>query len=607
MTYKKYSFRFLLLFLVLCSCLLTNAQKKVLEMELNGLYYSLYDDMTAEVTRCKDFISIPHLEIPSFVFYKGIEFKVTSISSRAFTLMNDVESVTFPEHLSWVGSPQFSYRPKLTKFSISPNNPHFKVEDNCLYSKDGRTLLLVPTGRKGHFVVPSTVQTIGEEAFADCEDLTAVTIPEGVSVICDAAFWGCCQLTTVTLPETLVVLGDNVFSNCTALSSIHLPKNLESIPEGIFALCYALKQIDLPPSIETIESGAFYQSGIVSLDLPSSLKTIGDSAFCFCPDLQSMRIPEGVVTMGNSVFEDAESLVSVHLPASLQKMGQDVFSGCCALLHVSVPPANPYFSTADNALYNKDKTTLLMVAGARTGHFAVPATVTKIGETAFAYADISTVSLPEGLTTIDVAAFHGCRHLDGVILPKSLQAIESAAFADCERLTSISIPEGIDSISARTFFGCKRLCQLSLPIGLKRIGADAFHECISLASVRFPMGLNRIGEGAFSRCDRLSSVVFPKGLKTIDELAFYSCPALQSVSFPESLTTIGDRAFEDCSKLSIIRCFAEKRPLCYSSAFKGLPASAAFHIRKDADKLYGERFCGVVVKRTLPPNPRTVR
>lgn len=125
--------------------------------------------------------------------------------------------------------------------------------------------------------------------------------------------------------------------------------------------------------------------------------------------------------------------------------------------------------------------------------------------------------------------------------------IERYAFAINENITGVTIPEGVTSINDGVFAGCSALKDVTLPSGLKKIGSYAFSSCTSLISIALPAGLKTIGSEAFIECTALESVEFPDGLVNIMGTAFGGCEKLNNVTLPDSVEFLGYGAFSGCT------------------------------------------------------------
>lgn len=104
------------------------------------------------------------------------------------------------------------------------------------------------------------------------------------------------------------------------------------------------------------------------------------------------------------------------------------------------------------------------------------------------------------------------------------------AFMSCTSLTSMTIPEGVTSIGARAFESCSALANVTIPEGIKNIENMTFSYCYSLTNVVIPRGVTRIGYNVFDQCNSLRSMTIPNSVKECDSW-FMSCSNLVDVYF----------------------------------------------------------------------------
>ena len=109
------------------------------------------------------------------------------------------------------------------------------------------------------------------------------------------------------------------------------------------------------------------------------------------------------------------------------------------------------------------------------------------------------------------------------------------------KITSVTIPEGVTSIGNSAFSNCTNLANITIPASITSIGNDAFFDCTNLTSIAIPSSVVSIGNSAFSACS-LTSITIPSGVTSIGRDAF-SRNQLTSVTIPDSVTRIGDTAF----------------------------------------------------------------
>ena len=216
------------------------------------------------------------------------------------------------------------------------------------------------------------------------------------------AFFGCSGLTSVSL------------SSCTSLTSIGL---------GAFSGCSGLTSVSFPASLTSIGSEAFYCcTDLTSMSFPASLTSIGEKAFIGCSGLTSVTVDNGNSTykaVDNVVYTKdrttlvfaAGGLTSVTIPSTVTSIGNFAFSGCSGLTSVTVDNGNSKYKSVDNVVYTKDGTTLVFAAGGLTS-VTIPNTVTSIGRYAFSWCTgLTSVSFPASLTWIGRGAFDGCYNL----------------------------------------------------------------------------------------------------------------------------------------------------------------------------------------------------
>ena len=126
----------------------------------------------------------------------AIPDSVTSIGTSAFAGCSSLTSVTIPDSVTEIGYSAFQECSSLKSFYGK-----FASEDNRCLIVDGKLIAFAPVGLT-EYIIPDSVTSIGDYAFAGCSSLTSVTIPNSVNTIGDSAFWGCSSLTSVYCKPT---------------------------------------------------------------------------------------------------------------------------------------------------------------------------------------------------------------------------------------------------------------------------------------------------------------------------------------------------------------------------------------------------------------------
>ena len=255
----------------------------------------------------------------------------------------------------------------------------------------GTAAITAYKGGGGDVQIPSTVtasggvsypvQSIGDNAFLECEDLRSVTIPDSVQSIGYQAFRGCTGLQSVTIPGSVQSIGISAFSVCTGLQSVTIGDGVQSIGSSAFADCTGLQSATIGDGVQSIGSLAFAGcTGLRSATIPGSVQSIGERAFLKCTSLQSVTIPDSVQSIGGGAFQDCTGLQSVTIGDGVQSIGSSAFADCTGL---------------------------------------------------------QSATIGDGVQSIGSYAFAGCTSLPSVTIPGSVQTIGDSAFRDCTSLRDI--------------------------------------------------------------------------------------------------------------------------------------------------------------------------
>ena len=251
----------------------------------------------------------------------------------------------------------------------------------------------------------------------------------------------------------------------------------------------------------------------------------------------------------------------------------------------------------------------------------IPNSVTSIGDSAFrGCSSLTSVTIPNSVTSIGDFAFYGCSSLTSVTIPNSVTSIGDYAFYDCSGLTSVTIPNSVTSIGGAAFDGCSGLENIyvdpentnyssidgilyskdatsiikvpatknnvTIPNSVTSIEGSAFRGCSSLTSVTIPNSVTSIGDYAFEGCSGLTSVTIPSSVTSIGYRAFDSCSSLTSVTIPNSVTYIGWNAFDNCDNLKCIYMQCEVPIECSSICDDDTLKEAILYVPKGTKTAY---------------------
>lgn len=358
-------------------------------------------------------------------------------------------------------------------------------------------------------------------------------------------------------------------------------------------------------SIKEYAFSSFYS--IISVTIPSSVKNIKEGAFSECFGLTSITISNGVEYIEAAAFSGCEKITSVTIPVSVKEF-LEAFWGCNSLVSFNIDKNNPYYSSADGVVFNKDKTQLLLCPNGKSGSYTIPNSAKGIGESAFfacknltsivipnsvisigrnafGYCtNLTSINIPQGVSEIEDYVFWGCKSLGSVILHDDITRFGFGVFRDCEKLESITLPKNLRVIQYYTFWNTG-LSSITLPVNFVGVRGSAFafsknfmdffveegnqnfcaHEGIlynkdmtAVCSFAYgrtdcvvPEGVLRIDDQVFEAHENLKSISLPSSLTTIGWFSFSGCKNLESLTIPSSVTTIERGAFPSLSEVKV--------------------------------------------------------
>ncbi len=338
---------------------------------------------------------------------------VTLISGYAFYEADCIETVLMSEDLKEIGNSAFKNCTSLEALQLpgSLETIGNSAFENC-------TSL-------GALQLPDSLETVGESAFAGTniselsvndklkriEDysfsdtaLTSLELPDTVTEIGYAAFYGCEDLGDISLPDSLVRVEQRSFTATEWYNSLEDgPAYIDSVfYEYIYNYSLPETVISIKDGTKVISDGAFADMrDLEEVTLPDGLRALGAYSFIRCKNLKTVNLPDSLEYIYEFAFLDCRSLASVYIPASVKLLDRTAFAGCLSLEEINVDPDNPYYSSVNGVLYNKDKTELLYCPSGKTGILKIPSTVERFGSFAFDGTKLSEIIIPSGVLEIE--------------------------------------------------------------------------------------------------------------------------------------------------------------------------------------------------------------
>ncbi len=429
---------------------------------------------------------------------------VSSIGKNAFNKCPNLASITLPKSLKSIGEDAFANCTYLSKLYISDLAAWCTVTFTNEYANPFGNFtsgkLYVDNTLVESLVIPAGVTSIGDYAFYNFKGIKSAEIPAGVKTIGKNVFTGCTNLASIKLPFT----GNG--SDKTHLGWLFGAEKYEDNNSYIPTL---LKTVEISGG-EKIPAFAFYNcSRLTSVIVGDGVKQIGESAFCNCTGLTGITLPKETAQFDSNAFKGCEKLNGIYLT--------DISAWCAA--HFADENANPLYNAHHIYLSNKHLDHLNIPDGVTeisdyafvnckgVSTVTIPSSVIRIGGNAFKECT-QVINVRGGVQYIDKWIIHCDVNSASAILDPETKGIADYAFENCKNLTSITLPESVTSIGMKAFKGCENIANIKIPDNVVYIGDYAFCDCLKLSSAVIGSGVTSIGINAFQNCTGLSDVAF---------------------------------------------------------------------------------------------------
>ena len=480
-----------------------------------GLTYTLHADHTATVANYDNSTQDGVIDIPDTVTSSGQPYTVTAIGDSAFNpsrMITNVSSVFIPATVTSIGRLAFRCCKSLATVTFAEGSQLKSIGGNAFSGTDPAHPIFK------EIQIPDSVETIGTNAFQNCQYLESITLPASLKTIESSAFSSCRNLSEVRLPTSLKAIQSYVFDGCSSLETVFYDGPLaqwSQVNTSNDFLGYSSPSLvmgDYTAQFISVEDDPF------AAPIPKKTVTItkytGKGSTVILPNTINSW---PVTKIGEAAFQDNTTITSVTIPASVTEIGSNAFAGCTNLTSVNyagdwskltIQSGNPAVEDAVNAqLFDFEFT---------PDNTAVIVTRYRYKGTA---ADVTIPSRYKGkpVTAIDHAAFHDSA-VTGVTIPDSVTSIPDDAFAFCSQLTNISIPNSVTFIGFSAFNSCTSLKSITLPSSLSTIQSSAFYNCGNLETIRIPVSVTFIGNYAFAGCPSSMIVTYSGSKKQWDAI-----------------------------------------------------------------------------------------
>ncbi len=555
---------------------------------------------------------------------------VTSLGSCLFYDCSGLTSITIPDSVTSLGECAFCYCSNLTSITIPDGVT--SIEWCAFCGCSGLTSI----------AIPDSVTNIGNDAFAGCSGLTSIDIPDSVMNIGGLAFCGCSGLTSITIPDSVTSIGDYAFYGCSGLTLLEVPDHVQQFDSSAISGCEGLRFLvvadepgfetdelerALPEGCRLLHRSAMFQidaeclgGGVLGIPYRGRLRTTGSGEDLEW-ELVDGDLPNGLRLESDGRIEGTAD-ESGAFPFAVR--ATDGATGWSASGTVTLEIAEPLEGIEevvgdltvfqDGILWGlcwEDGSWRIVDCSPVPADLAIPSEIggyriAAIGKCAFeGERSLRSVSVEDGVETIDYAAFGNCTRLASVALPASLTngGIDSLAFDGCRSIRTLTAPGEICVSDYLDETQRATVSTLLVADGSARIRDSAFYGMSGLTSVVVPDGVETIEYAAFRDCTRLASVALPASLTNgwIDGSAFEGCRSIRTLTAPGEICVsdyLGDTQRAMVSTLLVADGSARVR----DSAFEGLSGLVRVEIPEGVEEIEACAFahCSRLETVTIP-------
>lgn len=259
-----------------------------------------------------------------------LSYRMT-MAGRASSMVSSITDVYLSNEVTEIGDSAFTNAYSLTEIRI-PNTVR-RIGNQSFYACSGLTSL----------TIPDSVISIGNNAFIRCSGITgSIIIPDNVTDIGVASFNGC-GMSSLHIGSGVTNMGRSSFANCTNLSAVTIAEGVTRLGGkyndqdwGLFSNCTNLKTISIPSTVTSVGYFTFENcSSLTSINLPNACEYIGSYAFRGCSSLSSVSIGSGNTYIGNNAFENCSRITNLNI-GNFTHIGSSAFTSCSGIMTLTL-------------------------------------------------------------------------------------------------------------------------------------------------------------------------------------------------------------------------------------------------------------------------------
>ena len=463
----------------------------------------------------------------------------------------------------------------------------------------------------------SAATSFPREFLYDAPSLEAVELPPNLAEIPYACFADCINLTQISIPDNILLNDDGyMFFECFSLATIDLSNGgFEHLPDYCFYLCTSLVDIKLPEICVTAGSFPFYGVAVPNFEIYFSSLSEGLLAGTTVVTYDFSSYKDEAIP--NSVCMDCYYLEAVNFGTKINSIGDQAFMNCLSLKISQIPiPVSigssifnhcPLITFFDLSNQNFNSLRSRMFYNTSISSIVLPDTIINIEDRVFYLTPIQTINFPSALEDIGSYCFYETPITTLMLKHTVIDYIRDHAFMNCQNLETVVLSSSSVTLGESTFRNCSSLVHFSCTGNTYFIGENTFYNCTILKTALFGRSSN-IAKYTFGYCSSLYSVSFlpsntmPDGADFagarvgVYTYSFEGCTSIKHVFFSTEnteLTYIGENAFSGCSGIETVDLTNCHCTYLYQEAFINCVNLRYIKIRYDMESIQRNTFLNI--------------
>ena len=341
----------------------------------------------------------------------------------------------------------------------------------------------------------------------------------------ESCFYGCSSLNTINIPSSITSLGEKCFSECTTLETIKfLGKSPDGLNvSGIPTTCiFYVPTIYLQDYIDAVgKTYSYINAWSEDSENPAHFETIDEVRY-----LIDSKAKTATLVVNPEKKYSGDIVIPKKLTTKDKKeclvvaFGEGCFSDCKDLTSITIPSSvTSLEKNCFNGCTSLDKVD-------------IPSSVISLGILCFAHCtNLTYITIPSSVTSLGAGCFRKCTSLDNINIPSSVTSLENSCFSECYNLSTITIPSSVTSLGSICFSSCSSLTTINIPSSVTSLGAGCFWGCTSLTTINIPSSVTTLERDCFTGCSNLTTINIPSSVTSLGENSFYGCSKLESIKF----------------------------------------------------------------------------